>query len=756
MGQRPGNSRAPDALDPEDSTGDLFKVLAVCGFLLLMVLLVFGQASHFEMIVCDDDPYVYGNPRVIEGLSSSAWRSWADNPMWWSLTTCTAGNWHPLTWMSHIIDGEVYGVHDTKRFFGPEAPERWRGPEAGGHHVTSILLHAAAAIFLFLALRRLTDAFWCSALVATMFALHPLRVESVAWVAERKDVLSGLFWMLTLWAYAGYVRSPLYADGGYNRRSNIGWYFATVCLFGLGLMAKSMLVTLPCVLLLLDIWPLRRWQPKQLVAATGQPTASRYASQPLWSLVIEKLPLFALSGAVSAIVAIGQRSMGCMSMTDNVAFIDRIYNAAFSAAAYLWKMILPVNLYQSFKQRQLVCDLAIFYPHLAVTGTDPAERSANLTRLMWYGIAGGLVLAAITWLVLRNLRRRPYLAVGWFWYLGTLVPVIGLIQVGAQGMADRYTYLPMIGVYIMVVWGAAEWAANSPHLRSRLAIVAAAMLAAWTALTLAQVSTWENSETVFKHAVEVTSENYFAYNHLGLAYQYGHDPDHLEKAAREFERAVHYGPSYDAANANLGVAYMNAKQFDQALIYFKRASDVNTYAAFHYANLAGAYVAMNRFDEAAAEIRKALKIEPNSPRYHQSMALVLVRQQKPKEAVAELNEVLRLSPMDVGAMREIAWFLATSTDASIRDGKRAVELAQEANKLTGESNPAFLNVLAAAYAEAGRFDEAVETASKSGRIAAQRNDPSLQGIREMLRIYSSGQPLRVTLPAPPTALAPSR
>ncbi len=533
MGQRPENSRNQVSLDPQTSPRELFKVLAVCCLLALMVLLVFGQASHFEFIVCDDDPYVYGNPHVVEGLSPRAWRSWTDNPLYWSLTTTTAGNWHPLTWMSHIIDGQLWGIHDL-RFFGPGSPEHWKGPEAGGHHMTSVLLHAAAAIFLFLAMRRLTAAFWCSALVATIFAIHPLRAESVAWVAERKDVLSGLFWMLTLWTYANYALRP-----------SIGRYLALVAVFAVGLSAKSMLVTLPCVLLLLDFWPLRRWQPQQLAAGPAEQSPSRCAPQSLGWLVLEKLPLFALSAIVSVIVAVGQRRMGCMSMTDNVTFPYRIANAAFSGADYLWKLVCPLN-------------LAIFYTHLAIMG-DAAKA-----RLVWYGIAGGLVLAAITVFALWNLRRRPYLAVGWFWYLGTLVPVIGLIQVGAQGMADRYTYLPMIGVTIMAVWGGAELAARSHRLRTELIVAAGVVLAGWAALAFVQVSTWETSETVFQHAVDVTSDNYFAYNHLGLAYQYARFPGHMEKAGDQFKKAVLYGPSYDAANANLGVYYMNIKQPDTA------------------------------------------------------------------------------------------------------------------------------------------------------------------------------------------------
>jgi tetratricopeptide (TPR) repeat protein len=533
-------------------------------------------------------------------------------------------------------------------------------------------------------------------------------------------------------------------------------------MFMLGLASKSMLVTLPCVLLLLDFWPLRRWQPQQLFATVEeqqqpaeQPkqSPSRFAPQTLGWLVVEKLPLFALAAIVSTIVAIGQHSMGCMSMTDNITFEYRIANAAFSAAAYLWKMVLPINVFQSIQQKWLVCDLAVFYPHLAVMG-DAAKA-----RLLWYGLAGGLVLIAITLFVLVNLRRRPYLAVGWFWYLGALVPVIGLIQVGAQGMADRYTYLPMIGVYIMIVWAGAELATRSPELRRGIVIAAGIMLTAWTALAFVQVSTWKNSETVFQHAIDVIPDNFFAYNHLGLAYQSGIDLHHplspadqekVNKATYCYKEAVRLGPSYDAANANLGVACLNAKQFDKAIECFEKAVKVNPYAAFHHANLAGAYGTKSRFDEAAVELKEALRIEPNAAHYHQSLAVVYLRQQKLKQAIAELEEVLRLSPMDYGTMRDLAWFLSTSPDASVRNGARAVELGEKAAMITHRSEPFTLHALAAAYAETGQFDKAVETAMESARLAAQQgNQPLLETLRNLIRRYSSGQPYREPLPPPP-------
>jgi protein O-mannosyl-transferase len=755
MGQPSRNNRDRNPLPQPSTSHDYLKALAVCCFLLLMVVAVYWQTNQYEFIVCDDNPYVYGNPNVSEGF---VWKDWENNSLVWCLTSDHAGNWHPLTWFSHVLDGQLYGIHDLHHFnVGPT--QNWKGPEAGGHHLTSVLLHAIAAIVLFLALRKLTGAFWCSALVAAMFALHPLRAESVAWVAERKDVLSGLFWMLTLLAY-----------GSYALRPNIGRYLAVVCMLGLGLCAKSMLVTLPCVLLLLDFWPLRRWRPLQPAvveeggsasADTKTGTVPQCAPQPLWWLLLEKLPLFALSAAVSWQIAKIQEHMGCMSMTDNVTPVYRVANAAFSAAAYLWKMVWPINLTQSFKQSTIVCDLAIFYPHLAVMGDDAK------TRLIWYGLAGALVLVAITLLVLWNLRRRPYLAVGWFWFLGTLVPVIGLIQVGAQGMADRYTYIPMIGVTIMLVWGAAELAARSRELRMAVAIGAAVVLTAWIVLTGFQVATWKDSTSVFQHAIDVTSDNYFAYSHLGLAYQNEidsmvrplspADQAKMDLAGEKYRKAVELGPSYDAANANLGAYYMNKtpRELDKALPCFLNAVRVNPHGAFHYDNLGKAYMALGDLDKAVAAFSKAIDIEGNSPLYHADLGDALLRQEKTAAAIAEFDETLRLYPNYVPTQIQLAQILATSEDASIRDGAKALKLALRATELTKRNYPRALHALAAAYAETGCFFEAVETANSALQLALKYQDrPFAQMIAGTIQVYQSARPLRLPM-LPPPAKRPS-
>jgi protein O-mannosyl-transferase len=767
MAKKPRNSRNPEPPPQEPARHDLFKVLAVCCALFVTVLLVYAQTSQHEFIVCDDNPYIYGNRHVVEGFSAKAWRSWQDNPMRWCLTTDHAGNWHPLTWFSHVLDGDIYGIHDVP-YYGVGHPEPWKGPQAGGHHITSVLLHAAAAIVLFLAMRRMTGALWCSALVAAMFALHPLRAESVAWAAERKDVLSGLFWMLTMFVYAGYARRPLFPFESSHLWPSVGRYLAVVAVFALGLASKSMLVTLPCVLLLLDFWPLRRWQPQRLgavgvkgdspvvaetktaaVPAAKTGTFPHFPPQPLWWLVVEKLPLLVLSVAVSAIVAAIQQHMGCMTMTDNVTMDYRIANAAFSATAYLWKTIWPLN-------------LAIFYPHLAVMG-DAAKA-----QLIWYGIGGAIVLTAITVLALCNWRRRPYLVVGWLWYLGTLVPVIGLIQVGAQGMADRYTYIPMIGVTIMVVWGAAELAARSRELRIGLSVAAGIVLLAWTGLSVFQVATWKTSETVFQHAVDVTTDNYFAHNHLGLAIQdsvnRSHNPPSpaeqakLDAAGHEFQEAVRLGPSYDAANANLGTYYVNRKppQLDKGLECLKNAVRVNPHGAFHHANLGYVYMKRGEFDKAAAAFSDAIAIEPESDQYRLQLAEALQRQGKTSAAVAEYYKVLRLYPQHFPAMLQLAILMSTSPDASVRDGKKALEFARQVTELSKHTHPLALHALAASYAETGNFPEAVDTAKEAIAVAdMHRNQQMVDVLRQTIQGYQLGVPFREPMPPPKKDATPS-
>ena len=512
---------------------DLLKVLGVCCLLLVTVLAVFGQTVRHEFIVCDDNAYIYENAHVRDGLTWDSVR--------WALTTGYAGNWHPLTWLSNMLDVQCYGIHPGN--------EPWKGPEAGGHHLTNVLLHAASAIVLFLVLRQMTGAFWCSAVVAGMFALHPLRAESVAWAAERKDVLGAVLdaddVRLRLVRPAA-RRRPLPGGRGPVRpgtdgqadAGDVALRAAAAGFLAAGAMAAEKDFSQTDG----DGGSCRSGAYNNQLAF---PTTASVPLTPAFSIPADRV----VAGGEAAAVGLvdrreRDRRAGARQRRrhehdrSGAAWAVALPTRLVSYVAYLWKTVWPVN-------------LAIFYPHPAVMGAE------SVSRMMWQAVLAAIVLAAITLLVLWNVRRRPYLAVGWFWYLGTLIPVIGLVQFGAHAMADRFTYLPTIGIYVMVVWGAAELAAHWARLRVALATAAGLLLATWAGLTAVQVAHWQNSFTVFEHAIQVTDNNYFAYNHLGMAYQVAGD---FEKAGAEYAEAVRAGPSYDSANGNLGVYYLRHDQ----------------------------------------------------------------------------------------------------------------------------------------------------------------------------------------------------
>ncbi|MBW1896674.1 MAG: glycosyltransferase family 39 protein, partial [Deltaproteobacteria bacterium] len=452
------------------------KVAVLIG-LTLLTFLVFWQVTSHEFVIFDDEVYVTQNDEVQKGLS---WDGVA-----WAFTTTHANFWHPLTWLSHMLDCRLFGLNPA------------------GHHLTSLLLHIANTLLLFLVFHRMTGALWPSAFVAALFACHPLHVESVAWVSERKDVLSTLFWMLTLGAYVRYVEHP-------RGRA----YLLAVVFFSLGLMAKPMLVTLPFVLLLLDYWPLDRLDFGQQSHRPGdQAGHPGYPKSSFFHLLLEKVPFLVLS-AVSCIVAYTAQAHGGAIKSSGVFSIDvRIANALISYVSYLEKTFWPHH-------------LAVFYPH---PGTWP----------VWQIAGAGLLLVSISALVLLGMRKKPYLTLGWFWYLGTLVPVIGLVQVGIHAMADRYTYVPLIGVFIMIAWGLQDIAKRWRPQRVVLGLSAAAVICAFTISSARQLNHWQNSSTLFQHALNVTEDNYGAHNNLGLALA---QRGKLDEAIDHYLRALEIKP----------------------------------------------------------------------------------------------------------------------------------------------------------------------------------------------------------------------
>jgi len=506
-----------------------------------VTLLVYARSLGGEFLRGDDEPYVTRNPVVQSGLTPGG-VAWAFRLQGHS------ANWHPLTWISHMTDVSLFGMHPA------------------GHHTTNVLFHAASTLLLFLVLARATGRLWPPALVAALFALHPLHVESVAWIAERKDVLSTCFWMLTLGAYVRYVERP----GAWR-------YGAVAGCLALGLMAKPMLVTLPFVLLLLDVWPLRRRQDRP-----GRPAVG-------WGrLVGEKVPLFLLVALSSVVTFLVQEHSGAVSPVGDLPVSVRIGNAVASYGAYIGKMLLPVN-------------LAAYYPHPGL-GLDGSRV-----------LAGSLVLAAVTALVLWQ-RRRAYLAVGWLWYLGTLVPVIGLVQVGDQAMADRYTYVPLVGLFVMIAWGGADLLGRR---RSGLAAgLAAAVLLPLAGVTWAQIGVWHDSASLYSHALRVTGPNHFTENNLAQALN---DRGRTAEAAEHYAAAVALNPGWAEGYSNLGNALVKLGRTDEAIEKFRTAldlkhsqtagGDANT-AVIEY-SLALALVQAGRRDEARQHLREAVRLAPD-------------------------------------------------------------------------------------------------------------------------------------------------
>ncbi len=754
--QRNRNANVPRFANPSRVAVDrdpfAHASLVVAGLLLAAVFLIFGQTIGHGFLIFDDQTYVQENPQLTEGTLTER--------IVCAFTTNRAANWHPLTWLSHLLDAEFYGVQKQN---------------AGGHHCTNVLLHAASAMLLFLALRRMTGDFWPSALAAALFAVHPLRVESVAWVAERKDVLSGLFFMLTLWAYAGYVSHPF----------SLARYLAIAASLALGLMAKPTLVTLPLVLLLLDYWPLRRLQrgplsggadipvcPMSVISGGRQeclphrsgkcePTKPAGTAPAVGRLIVEKIPLFLLAAGSCVVTYLVQR-VGIDAFV-SVAWPWRIGNAAVSYVAYLMQFFCPVN-------------LAVIYPH---PGQDVAIGKIAAAVAVLLAITAGVVILH---------RRSPYLLTGWLWYLGMLVPMIGLVQVGWQARADRYTYLPQIGLCIMVAWGIRQAAVS--RVARRWALVGAlAALAVLTGLAYRQTTFWRDDRTLWEHALDCTEDNFAAHLHLGTALNANGAFPAAVAQYQAAERLAHAKPwkcsARDAAAiaTNLGSLFLKTGHLDDALAHYRQALKIDPMTADNHVNLAAVLKEQGRLDEAISQCKTALEIDPHNARAYNNLGAALEAQgrlvaamsyyEKAVElrtdyadarrnlaaivrpahetpaAVVRWRDWIDLRPRDYVMIDNAAWFLATSDDASLRNGADAIKLARRAIELVGPREPTTLSTLAAAYAEAGRFAEAVETAQQAVTLARQQGKFDLvKSIEEKLPLYKSHKPYHQPPPAP--------
>ncbi len=535
--------------------------LILCLMLAAAVTAVYGKAARYDFLNYDDNEYVIENPHVYTGLR---WKN-----IVWAFTSSHSCNWHPLTWISHMIDCELFAL------------------DAGNHHLVNVLFHIANTLMLFLLLRRMTGALWRSAFAAALFGLHPLHVESVAWVAERKDVLSTLLFLLTLWSYSRYTEKP-----GFGR------YATVIVLFALGLSAKPMLVTLPAVLLLLDAWPLKR--------------IAHFDRRMLLRLINEKVPLFALAAASCIVTFIVQKHGGSVSSLQAFTLAERSANALVGYAWYLLKMLWPTN-------------LAVLYPH---PGMPP----------LWKIAGSAVLLVLISFSVLRASRRHPYLPVGWLWYLITLVPVIGLVQVGAQAVADRYTYIPLIGLFISLCWAGAAILKTRPATAASISTV---ILFFFGIVASAQLEHWQNSYTLFKHTVAVTDNNYIAHGNLGVALA---DMGKNSEAIREYHKALRFNKTYSVAHNNLGFLFQKKGDADQALHHLQLAVRYNPKLYKARFNLAALLAKRGDIEEALSEYYKVLETNPDFAKARINLGLLAMQQGKTDEAIVQYEAALEIDP----------------------------------------------------------------------------------------------------------------
>jgi len=534
---------------------------AICAALAVITVAAYWRVLGAMCVVLDDGAYLFQNPMVLDGLKLHRIAQ--------AFTIFHSGNWHPLTWMSHMTDCQLYG------------------PNAMGHHLTSLLFHAANAILLFLVLAKITGSTWRSAFVAALFAIHPLHVESVAWISERKDVLSTFFWMLTMWAYVSYVRRP-----GAAR------YALMVVFYALGLMSKPMLVSLPLVLLLLDVWPLGRADLR-------------------WRLVWEKSPLFAMSAASCVVTMLAQRSGGAVVTLDALPLSIRIANAAIAYTGYIQKMLWPSG-------------LSVLYPH-------PLEKLP-----VWWAAVSGVMIAAATYLSIRAARRRPYVTVGWLWYVITLVPVIGIVQVGSQSMADRYTYVPLTGLFIIIAWGVPDLLARRAGALLKptfaAAVIAVAVLAG---CTWVQAGFWRDTDSLLGHAVKVMPDHTLAYLCWGEGLNHQRRYDEARKC---FEKAVRIDPRDPTAHLDLGIALSHLGKYRQAIAEYELALRLGRNDSDVHFNLANDYFNLGMVDMALRHCRIALHLDPKHAPSHNLVGAILNSQGKLDEAISRWQIAVKFAP----------------------------------------------------------------------------------------------------------------
>jgi tetratricopeptide (TPR) repeat protein len=787
-----------------------YRVVLICFLLAIGTFGLFWPVETFDFVGYDDPYYITSNPHVTSGLT-------AENIEWaFGNIASQATYWHPLSWISHMLDVQLFGLRP------------------GPHHLVNLLFHTLNVLLLFLLLRRMTQSVWRSAAVAAIFAWHPIQVETVSWVTERKNVLSTLFFLLTLWAYARYVER---LKAGETRESatpsdttatpppdskvdawmdilvaklqavlSNGNYLLVLGLFALGLMCKPMLVTVPAVLLLLDFWPLNR-------VTGGEGRVMRRFAPLVW----EKIPLFVLAGISSVITLLAHEQLNYFLSTAKVPVAARVANALNSYARYVEKIVFPANL----------CAIYPFPPTIDLVAVT----------------AAALFLTGVSYFAISSARTRPYFSMGWLWFLGTLIPVIGLVQVGAQAMADRFAYVPLIGILIMLVWGAAEVLEKTPARRLVAGLLAVGALVGCFVVSSHQLRFWENSFALFTRALAVTEQNPVAHYNLGYAYSL---QGKTKDAAFHYREALRFSPSYNNARNNLAATLLSEgkvdeaiQQFhemlrfdprnslahyntgallsqqgkqDEALKEYRTALDLDPNNAEAHNNVGNALMRMGKLEEAAQQILEAVRLNPNNPQAQFSAGNILMQMQRIKEAIPHYAEAVRVKPdfseahlnlgnalaMDgqmepalrefqeaarlkpgaadlripvgmaaaqlgrtddaikayrdalqikpdhVGALVNLGWILAASGNDKFRNGTEAVQLAARAVQATQTNDAGTLDLLAVAYAEAGKFPEATQTAEKALTLAeASGPKPLAEQIQSHLKQFKEGRPFRM-------------
>lgn len=646
------SSSSKAASGPLSGAALTMRVRWIAAALFVGTLLLFARAIPHDFVNYDDPDYVTENAHVRGGLS-------VEN-LGWAMKSGEASNWHPLTWMSHLEDVSLFGMNPH------------------GHHAKSVMWHALNAVLAFLALRRLTGALWTSALFAALFAWHPLRVESVAWVSERKDVLSGFFWFAVLWLYAVYAERR---RGGVVGARVWSVYALMLVAFGLGLMAKPMLVTLPCVLLLLDFWPLRRTPWTENTVSTGGGAAQKI--EPVGWLVLEKVPMLALVAISSRVTFLVQQAGGAVS--DALPLDARLANAVVAVVRYLGKFFVPV-------------DLAVLYPHPGHWATGKV-------------LGAFLLVAALTAGAIWQWRRRPWLAVGWLWFLGTLVPVSGVVQVGLQSMADRYTYLPMLGVQLALLWTIRD-GLKTPGARTAWAWVGAVALVIFSVATLRQLRVWQNSDTLFTHAIEATSDNFVAHDNRGL---HRFKAGRIEEAMVDYRESLAINPGYMNANNNLGHALAEQGRSAEAVPLYRVALKAAPNNLEVHNNLANALSDVNQLDEAMEHYDFVLTRRPNHANALNGSGVVLAMKNRLPEAKARIEQSLRLAPDNASAHNNLG-----NVCSMLKQGDEALAHYRRAAELNPKE-PHTLYIIGALLNEQGKFGEAAEVLQRS--LALRPNHP---------------------------------